>query len=268
MISEREIEVIERAVKVSAYSDEDACLILRALLIEKNKEIADLCAELEKRDLTIENLQSDLDFARDVIANLKEWKRMVPIKGYFSEENKNRRQAADALALEKIEKEYWERMKSSRDAAAGKSLGKHQLEMNQEKILSMLNLYVGGYGCGSIAHMMEMDEREVFRMLQTPLLRYVTGARGIGVFYYDKAKRIYPNVEAILGEIDALGMEPYAWGTLMMDKLGISRIYANRLIGKKEGYVPLPVAKGVCEYFGICGDLLFCKEPEKEKTAE
>lgn len=48
MISEKEIEILERAVKVSAYSDEDALLILRGLVISKNEEIENLICDLKE----------------------------------------------------------------------------------------------------------------------------------------------------------------------------------------------------------------------------
>lgn len=193
---------------------------------------------------------------------------MTPIKGYFSEANANRRQAMDAAAVGRFAEEKRGRMLAAEKDAEKKTGRSSRVVVTDELVLSILNLYVGGYGCSSIAHMMEMQEQDVFRLLQMPLLRYITGSRGVGVFYADTTKRIYPKVDAILAEVDALGMEPYAFGTMMMEKIGISRIYANRLIGRTNGYVPLPVALGVCEYFGMCADLLFRKETAKEKTAE
>ena len=48
MISEKENEILERAVKVSAYSDEDALLILRGLVISKNEQIESLTCDLKE----------------------------------------------------------------------------------------------------------------------------------------------------------------------------------------------------------------------------
>ena len=88
MISEKEIEILERAVKVSAYSDEDALLILRGLVISKNEEIESLtCDKKElKEELSyiakenahligmITERDEALDFAKKVIKEYEEEK--------------------------------------------------------------------------------------------------------------------------------------------------------------------------------------------------
>lgn len=71
MISEREIEIIERAVKVSAYSDDDALLILRGLIIEKNEELNHVYDMVEVNDLKIESLESENKFLRGKLAEFE-----------------------------------------------------------------------------------------------------------------------------------------------------------------------------------------------------
>lgn len=64
MISTREIEVIGRAVKVSAYSDEDALLILKGLIIEKNEEIARVYEYAESKELRYEEIEKENEYLR------------------------------------------------------------------------------------------------------------------------------------------------------------------------------------------------------------
>lgn len=64
MISTREIEVIGRAVKVSAYSDEDALLILKGLIIEKNEEIARVYEYVESKELRYEEIEKENEYLR------------------------------------------------------------------------------------------------------------------------------------------------------------------------------------------------------------
>lgn len=71
MISEREIEIIGRAVKVSAYSDDDALLILRGLIIEKNEELNHVYDMVEERDFKIELLESENKFLRGKLAEFE-----------------------------------------------------------------------------------------------------------------------------------------------------------------------------------------------------
>lgn len=71
MISEREIEIIERAVKVSAYSDDDALLILRGLIIEKNEELNHVYDMVEVNDLKIESLENENKFLRGKLAEFE-----------------------------------------------------------------------------------------------------------------------------------------------------------------------------------------------------
>ena len=59
MITAREIEIIERAIKVSAYSDDDALLILKGLLIEKNEEIARVYEYIESKELRYEEIDKE-----------------------------------------------------------------------------------------------------------------------------------------------------------------------------------------------------------------
>lgn len=71
MISEREIEIIERAVKVSAYSDDDALLILRGLIIEKNEELNHVYDMVEEGDFKIELLEAENKFLRGKLAEFE-----------------------------------------------------------------------------------------------------------------------------------------------------------------------------------------------------
>ena len=64
MITAREIEIIERAIKVSAYSDDDALLILKGLLIEKNEEIARVYKHIESKELRYEEIEKENEYLR------------------------------------------------------------------------------------------------------------------------------------------------------------------------------------------------------------
>jgi len=71
MITEREVDIIDRAVKVSAYSDEDAVLILRALIVEKNEEIAGLNGMVDLRDVAIDELEHQIRALQKKLAEIK-----------------------------------------------------------------------------------------------------------------------------------------------------------------------------------------------------
>lgn len=71
MITEREIDIIDRAVKVSAYSDDDAVLILRALIVEKNEEIAGLNGMVDLRDVAIDELEHQIRVLQKKLAEIK-----------------------------------------------------------------------------------------------------------------------------------------------------------------------------------------------------
>lgn len=86
MITEKEMEILERAVKVSAYSDEDALLILKGLVISKNEEIESLTCDRQelKEEVSyvskenahligmIKERDEALDFAKKVIKEYEE----------------------------------------------------------------------------------------------------------------------------------------------------------------------------------------------------
>lgn len=64
MITQREMEVLERAIKVSAYDDDDAFLILKGLLLEKN-------AEIDRREVMIQTLRKENVFLRETLAKFE-----------------------------------------------------------------------------------------------------------------------------------------------------------------------------------------------------
>lgn len=64
MITQREMEVLERAIKVSAYDDDDAFLILKGLLLEKN-------AEIDRRDVMIQTLRKENAFLKTTLAEFE-----------------------------------------------------------------------------------------------------------------------------------------------------------------------------------------------------
>lgn len=71
MISDKELRIMERAIKVSAYSDDDALLILKRLLIEKNGESLRLCDELEESDVEIYKLRKENAFLKETLAKFE-----------------------------------------------------------------------------------------------------------------------------------------------------------------------------------------------------
>lgn len=64
MITQREMEVLERAIKVSAYDDDDAFLILKGLLLEKN-------AEIDRREVMIQTLRKENTFLKGTLAEFE-----------------------------------------------------------------------------------------------------------------------------------------------------------------------------------------------------
>lgn len=64
MITQREMEILERAIKVSAYDDDDAFLILKGLLLEKN-------AEIDRRDVMIQTLRKENTFLKSTLAEFE-----------------------------------------------------------------------------------------------------------------------------------------------------------------------------------------------------
>lgn len=64
MITQREMEVLERAIKVSAYDDDDAFLILKGLLLEKN-------AEIDRREVMIKTLRKENTFLKNTLAEFE-----------------------------------------------------------------------------------------------------------------------------------------------------------------------------------------------------
>ena len=119
----------------------------------------------------------------------------------------------------------------------------------------------------TIAKMVGTSEREVFEALQMPLLRYICGARHIGVFYNEPTHRVLPKEDVILNELADLDMDHKKFSDEIMEKTGCSRRVANRLMKDNGCGIPLRVAAGVCDYFGMCPDQLFVLMP-KEKAAE
>lgn len=64
MITQREMEILERAIKVSAYDDDDAFLILKGLLLEKN-------AEIDRREVMIQTLRKENTFLKNTLAEFE-----------------------------------------------------------------------------------------------------------------------------------------------------------------------------------------------------
>lgn len=191
---------------------------------------------------------------------------MAPIKNYFSEERMERSRAKNAEAIGRINENNRKRML---DAIASYEGNKRKLKlvMTDEVRLMILNLYLEGHKMPIIAKMVGTGEREVFEVLQMPLLRYICGARHIGVFYNEPTHRVLPKEDVILNELADLDIDHKKFSDEIMEKTGCSRRVANRLMKDNGCGIPLRVAAGVCDYFGMCPDQLFVLMP-KEKAAE
>lgn len=199
---------------------------------------------------------------------------MTPINNYFSEENRNRRQAADAAAVERIENEKRQRMLNAIEAYSQfhrKTLKKkkERVKIEEETILAILGFYLNGYSVAAIGRMMDLNETEVFRVLQVPLLKKMTGSPVQYLNTAGKTARVFPKTDVILAELDELGETVEQFKLAMQARTGVSDYYLKRLCGEAEGFVMVPLAAEVCHYFGMCADKLFSGQPlEKEKTAE
>lgn len=199
---------------------------------------------------------------------------MTPINNYFSEENRNRRQAADAAAVERIEDDKRQRMLNAIEAYSQfhrKTTKKkrERVRIEEETILAILGFYLNGYSVSAIGRMMDLNETDVFNALQLPLIKKMAGSANQYLHTAGKTTRIYPNSAAILAELDELGETVEQFKLAMQARTGASDYYLKRLCGETEGFVMAPLAAEVCRYFGMCADKLFRGQPiEKEKTAE
>lgn len=191
---------------------------------------------------------------------------MAPIKNYFSEERMERSRAKNAEAIGRMSDNNRKQMLDAIAFYEGNKQ-KSKVVMTDEVRLMILNLYLKGHEIATIATMVAAGEREVFEALQMPLLRYICGARDIGVFYNEPTHRVLPKEEVILNELADLDLDHKKFSDEIMENTGCSRRVANRLLKDNNCGIPLRVAAGVCDYFGMCPDQLFVLMP-KEKAAE
>lgn len=194
---------------------------------------------------------------------------MTPINNYFSEERMNRVHQKNAEAIGRINENNRQRMLDAIDVYENKKKkprSRKRRYVDKDTIKAIVEFYIAGKNLTTISALVDVSEEDVFFYLQNPLLKYIDGSRGQYLYVPAGKRKVYPKVDAILAELDELGEHPDIFALNIMTRTNCSKLYAERLIGKKEGFVHMPVAEDVCHYFGICADKLFYSD--KEKAAE
>ena len=194
---------------------------------------------------------------------------MAPIKNYFGEERMARVHQKNAEAIGRINENNRQRMLDAIESYENKKKkprSRKRRYLDKDTIKTIVDLYVAGKNLSTISALVGASEEDVFFYLQNPLLKYIDGSRGQYLYHPAEKRKIYPKVDAILAELDELGEHPDIFVLNIMTRTNCSKLYAERLVGVKTGFVFMPVAEDVCHYFGICADKLFYSD--KEKAAE
>lgn len=190
----------------------------------------------------------------------------MPITDYFGKRQEEAAKRNHAF-LEKLSNEKRRQMlEAEKEGKAVYAKRRQRDILHDEGILSILNLHRSGYGNYAIALMLEISEDIVWNNLQIPLLRHIAGARDVQVLKANKKHRVWPRYNAILAELDLLGMDVEQWEEMMMNRHGASKIVMNRLLGRRKDSIPIAAALMVVEYFGGNADEYFAET--KEKAAE
>lgn len=187
----------------------------------------------------------------------------MPIYNYFGERQEAAEKRNQEYMTKSIERARQRMLDIERESrAAYRPRAKEDL--NEDQVLSILNLHIAGYGNGWIAELFSLGDDVVYKAMQLPLLRWLCGARNSELFMENKKLRLTPKVDAICNELQDLNMTFDEWRDSMRNMYGLKTHVMNVLHGNRRGTVSIGVALMVTEYFGGNADEYF----EKEKAAE